>query len=446
MNVIDFILGSAPADVPSAASHAAKRSLLDLIGVAAAGRQTPASQIAHSVACDLWPAGNKRAKLTFDGREVSPAGAAFAGAATVDSMDAHDGYKPAKGHAGVAVLPGILAIVDAEHLALSPVEFLASLTLGYEIACRVATVQHAKSPDYHASGSWNAVGTAAVGARLLKLTPEQTREALGIAEYFGPRSQMMRVIDHPCMVKDASSWGAMAGVMAAYLAAAGFTGSPAATIEADDASPVWRDLDQRWLITEQYFKLWPICRWAQPAVMAALDLRSSRSLDHRRIRHVVIHTFHEARRLAGHAPQATDQAQYAIAFPTACAFVRGTIGVAEVTDSGLNDPEIRNLAQRISFQETPEFNAAFPARRLARLVVELDDGSLLESPPTEPPGDPEHPLTNEQLRDKFYLLTRPILGQERAEQICRAVGPFEDREFDLQVLLAAIRGPVKVAQ
>ncbi len=138
-------------------------------------------------------------------------------------MDAHDGYKPAKGHAGVAVLPSLLAVVEAEHARCTGADLLSALIVGYEIACRVATAQHATSPLYSASGSWNAVAAAAVAARVLKLPTTHVREAIGIAEYFGPRSPMMRVIDHTTMVKDSSSWGAMTGVNAAYLASAGFT-------------------------------------------------------------------------------------------------------------------------------------------------------------------------------------------------------------------------------
>jgi 2-methylcitrate dehydratase PrpD len=277
---------------------------------------------------------------------------------------------------------------------------------------------------------------------VLKISSDQAREALGIAEYFGPRSQMMRVVDQPTMVKDSSSWGAMTGVTAAYLAAAGFTGAPAVTIEAADMADVWSDLGRRWLITEQYFKLWPVCRWAQPAVAAALAISDTRQIDHRRIRRVVITTFHEARRLAGHAPQNTDQAQYAIAFPTACAFVRGRAGVDEVAGTGLQDADVRALAQRIVLDEAPEFNAAFPNRRLARLLVELDDGRTFESPVTEPPGDPDQPLADTLLFDKFFAFAAPVLGQERTMAIRRAIGPFDQRNFDLPELLSILRQPL----
>ena len=85
--------------------------------------------------------------------------------------------------------------------------------MGYEFGARVAMAQHGTVPDYHTSGSWGAVTAAC--ARLMKLTAEETRHALGIAEYHAPRSQMMRCIDHSTMLKHGSGWGAMTGVAGA---------------------------------------------------------------------------------------------------------------------------------------------------------------------------------------------------------------------------------------
>ncbi|MFQ5611494.1 MAG: hypothetical protein ACE5H9_05120 [Anaerolineae bacterium] len=96
------------------------------------------------------------------------------------------------------------------------------------------------------------------------LSAEQTRQAMGIAEYHGPRSQMMRCIDHPTMLKDGSGWGAMAGVNAGMLAAQGFTGAPALTVESEAVASCWADLGSRWLIMEQGFKPHAVCWWAQP--------------------------------------------------------------------------------------------------------------------------------------------------------------------------------------
>src|SRR5690606_11554666 len=131
----------------------------------------------------------------------------------------------------------------------------------------------------HTSGAWGAVAVAGVGSRVLGLDPVRTREALGIAEYYSPRSQMMRVIDHPTMVKDGSGWGAMVGAVAALLAREGFTGAPAVTVEDEAVAGYWDDLGTRWRMLEQYFKPYPVCRWAQPAMEAAAQLRRDDAFD-----------------------------------------------------------------------------------------------------------------------------------------------------------------------
>src|SRR3546814_17700164 len=114
-----------------------------------------------------------------------------------------------------------------------------------------------------------------MGARALRLDPAQTAHALGIAEYYGPRSPMMRVIDHPTMLKDGSALGAMSGVSDALLAAAGFTGAPAVTVMGAAVEDRWADLGLRWRIEEPYPKVYPVCRWAPHAVAAGLSPRTS---------------------------------------------------------------------------------------------------------------------------------------------------------------------------
>jgi 2-methylcitrate dehydratase PrpD len=192
--------------------------------------------------------------MLFDGRRAGLAGAAFAGAATIDALDAHDGHVLTKGHAGVAILPALLAFLEGRDCGSG--ELLTCLELGYEIATRAGIALHASVADYHCSGAWNALGVAAVGGRILALDDARLAHAFGIAEYWGPRGQILRVCESPSMLKDGSSWGAHAGVMAALLAADGFTGAPAITVER--VPDVWHDLGTRWRIREQYFKAYPV--------------------------------------------------------------------------------------------------------------------------------------------------------------------------------------------
>ena len=423
---IDFVLGLTASKIPSEVMAFARRCLLDLLGVAAAGRSTELSTIIGDHAARHFGAGTgPGAPILFDGRVVSPAGAALAAGMTIDSIDAHDGHNLTKGHTGCHQLPALLSLTIAEGHDNAD-EFLTSLVVGYEFATRAGIALHATAPDYHTSGAWGAVGAAALGARVLGLTPAQTFDAMGIAEYHGPRSQMMRVIDHPTMLKDGSGWGAMAGVSAAYLAADGFTGAPAVTVCDPGVDDIWADLGDEWIIFDQYFKPQPVCRWAQPSVEAALSLRETYAIDPTTIERIDITTFHEAARLATAHPATTEHAQYSLPFPVAAAFARGQLGATEVTADGLGDPAIHQLADRVFIQEDAAHNAAFPVNRYARVSVELSNGRVLTSEDHEPRGDATAHLDDDEIRAKFHTFAAPVIGDTRAKTIEAAVDGLVD--------------------
>ncbi|WP_428030184.1 MmgE/PrpD family protein [Ancylobacter sp.] len=417
MNVQNFIHDLSYADLPPDVAALARRCLLDLVGVAASGRRTDLARIVTNHAARQFGAGEGRgARMIFDGRRVSPVGAAYAGASLIDSFDAHDGHALTKGHAGVAILPALLAFWEAEDLALDDREVLACIVIGYEIATRAGIALHASACDYHTSGAWNALACAALGARLMKLTPAQTREALGTAEYHGPRSQMMRCIDYPTMLKDGSGWGALAGVSAAYLAADGFTGAPALTMEAPEQQALWGDLGSRWYILEQYFKPYPVCRWAQPAVEAARRLMATHGLTGTDIADVEVRSFAEAVRLASARPATTEEAQYSLPFPLAAMILRGRLGADEITGAGLRDPEVLDLSASIRLIEDPEICARFPAERFAVVSLATRDGRRFTSDWTQAEGGPANPLTNAEISAKYQALAGQ-LGDNRRQAI-----------------------------
>ena len=104
-----FAVDVTPQDLPRDVLTVLRRSLLDTIGVAAIGRTTKMAAIARSVAPIMGGAGATSARILMDGTPVSSTAAAMAGAMTVDSVDAHDGTSPCKGHAGSAIFPALFA-------------------------------------------------------------------------------------------------------------------------------------------------------------------------------------------------------------------------------------------------------------------------------------------------------------------------------------------------
>lgn len=423
-----FVRGLAFDRLPDDVVACAKRNLLDLIGIAAGGSATRAAVIANAYAATQLCGTDRSARILFDGRRAGLAGAAFAGATTIDALDGHDGHALTKGHAGAALLPALLALLDGAGesepaASVDGREFLAALVLGYEIATRAGMALHATVPDYHCSGAWNALGCAAVAARLLGFDAARTRHALGIAEYFGPRGQILRACDSPTMVKDGSGWGAHAGVTAALLARDGFTGAPALTVEREDAASFWTDLGTRWRIREQYLKPYPVCRWAQPAVEAALALQRAQGFAASDIATVAIESFREAVALGSQCamPRTTEEAQYSLSFPVAAALVFGRVGAAEVDATGLADARVARLVAATIAVEDVELSRRFPAERWARVRIALADGRQFASQPAQARGGPEDPLPDGELKEKYRSLADPVLGAARSARIEQAV-------------------------
>lgn len=438
--ICDFILHLRSGDIPAPVLYHARRFLLDLIGVAAAGSRLPVSRIIRDSAETLFAAGDGHGRpFLFDGRLASPTGAALANATTIDGFDAHDGHPLTKGHAGCGSLAGLMAFADPRET-LNGAEALARLIVGYEVAIRAGIALHATACDYHTSGAWVALGVAAIGARSMELDATRTREALGIAEYNGPRSQMMRCIDHPTMVKDGSGWGAMAGAVAAYLARDGFTGAPAVTVEGENVRHLWADLGTRWRLAEQYLKAYPVCRWAQPAIEAAAQLQRDHAIRPEAIRSITIRTFLEASKLAVCTPATTEQAQYSLPFPVAALLVRGRIGPAEIEGAGLKDETVLSLARKIELVEAPQFSSRFPAERWAVAEIDLTDGQVLTSQPAVARGSAENPLSDEEVGRKFRQLMEVSGFAERAGRIEEMVRSLDDLP-DVRPLLAELSRP-----
>lgn len=422
--VIDFIHDHQWADAPADAQAAARLALLDLLGVAASGTTTKLSAIIRQHAFECFAPrvepGFDGCRIMFDGRRCSAPGAVLAGGMQIDSVDAHDGHKLTKGHVGCGVLPTALAFSEME-LEISESDLMGHLLMAYEIGARAGIALHHSVNDYHTSGAWIALAAASIGARSLKLTKAQTREALGIAEYHGPRSQMMRCIDYPTMLKDGSGWGAMAGASASLLARDGFTGSPALTIESDEVQSIWSDLGTRWTMLEHYVKAYPVCRWAQPAIAGVLKLHEQHDFAHSNIKRMEIGTFHESKRLAVSAPSNTEQAQYSLPFPTAVATVHKDVSVSHINGDGLSDQDVLRISQLIDMVEVDAYNDKFPANRISHIVIELDDGRVLESGPIEAAGDPEQPFNAKEIEAKFMRFASPVLSEFGAIALSDAV-------------------------
>jgi 2-methylcitrate dehydratase PrpD len=287
---------------------------------------------------------------------------------------------------------------------------------------RAGLLVHGLYGFYHGSGSWGALGGAAGVARLLGCDVPQLWHAIGVAEFHAAMTPEMRSVDHPSMLKDGIGWGAAVGLGAAQLAARGFTGIPSLFDAAADASqPLVASLGREYLMRDLYFKPYACCRWAHPAIDAALATARELAVDWREIACVTVHTFEAATHLTSAAPRTTEEAQFSLPWPVAAALAAGRVGADEVLEEGLGDPERQALAARIGMCVDPALEAEFPRQALAWVEIETKDGRHARSDVVRARGDPDTPLSDADLAVKFGQLTEPVLGRDKSAQLARAI-------------------------
>ncbi|CAF1507036.1 unnamed protein product [Rotaria sordida] len=452
--VIEWIHNVQYEDISFEALHEAKRALLDTVGIGIAGQLTQVSTIAHNFVLSQYGSSDYHhsAKLwCSNNKSVSMCGAALANAWIIDSIDMHDTGHYTKGHAGCALIPSLLSCIhiyekNNENKKLNGKEFLTTLIVGYEIAYRAGHSLHVTVPDIHSSGSWVSLGCSAMLCRLLKLSYDSTAHALGIAEYYGPRSQIMRCVNYPTMLKDGLGQGALVGISSALLGELGFTGSPAVTMTKVDDNKVlfdiWNSLGKEYRINIVHvYKCHACCYWAQPSLNAIDKIKQKYpnvTFMNDTISNIDIYTFFEATHLLQTVPKTSDQAQYSISFSTAAALIYGRIGPKLL--NAINDQKIINLMEKIHIHIDPQLDPTFMlgvrnqisttdnknisamTSNASTIIITLRDGSQYDSGLSFVKWDKiagEKEPSDEELIEKYMWLCKEagVEDQQAIEQL-----------------------------
>jgi 2-methylcitrate dehydratase PrpD len=98
------------------------------------------------------------------------------------------------------------------------------------------------------------------------------------------------------------------------------------------------------------------------------------------------------------------------------------------------------LADRVRVTIDPAFDAAYPQQLGAAVTITTMDGRRLEVRVDRARGDPGHPLTEEELSEKFRLLAEPALGRDRAAALGALIDALPDVD-SVRRLTAPLRGP-----
>jgi 2-methylcitrate dehydratase PrpD len=114
-------------------------------------------------------------------------------------------------------------------------------------------------------------------------------------------------------------------------------------------------------------------------------------------------------------------ARFSVQYCIGALLAIGRVRMEAFTPEALAREDVRSIMPRVKVVEDPEIAAAYPRRRMARLRVELKDGRALDHFQQTRKGDPDDPLTDDELIEKFDELAAVVLDDRQRENLRRQV-------------------------
>lgn len=402
----DYVVGFDADTLSERTGTAIRHAILDLVGASVAGFGTEAVRGARAVAKRQYASGG--ASIWFDGHGSTPAGAAFANASAASALDLDDGHRGAGGHPGASIIPAAIAVAEAEGSSIQ--RLFAAIALGYEVAVRVSAARDFSRLDTLSTGRWCGYGAAAAACYLMGLDRGKTAEAMAVAGVAAPglsAAGYSRRMGNS--VKEGIPWATAIGVTAADLAREGYTGPTDILDHPDyyDAAALLRGLSETFAVERIYYKPYACCRWIHAAIDAVIALRKEGVFTPGEIESIKVHTFARALRLSNEVePETLEGAQYSLPFCIAVAVIDGAEALLPMSAGLLGRPDIRRLSAKVRMTVDPTLDILFPAQAPARIRM-IANGRILEREVRYAWGDPDNPMGEAGLVDKFATLVRP---------------------------------------
>ncbi|ONF44821.1 hypothetical protein BTO32_03540 [Marinobacter lutaoensis] len=423
--------------------HETKRVILDWLAATLPGSATPLVASLKNALCDeLHDHDRDGATVVGDDRRGSSRTAALINGTASHVVEFDDIFRDAIYHPGSPVIAAALAV--GEPRGASGLDLIRAVINGYEISTRIgAAVQPAHYRHWHTTGTVGCFGAAAAAASLLKLSPEAFAHALATAGTFA--AGLREAFQADAMSKPLHAGrAAEAGVTAALLASNGFTGAArildgpagfgAAMAEADiDWPRALNGIGETFNIESVTLKNHGCCGHTFAAIDGALALMKAHGFTWKEVEHVEIETYRTAVQVVGRSDVKTSfDARFSVFFTVATALVHGRVRLNAFTEERLADPAIRSVMNRISLMVNEALDRDYPRKRGALVRITYRGGQVAEHLQRYRHGDPEEPLTDAELRDKFYELATPVTGRPCAEALWEQVMNLEHLQlFDL---------------
>lgn len=424
-----YIAGFSYRDLPPEVISHLKLCLVDSLGCALFGSTLPWGKIIASFAKELGK--GKGALIWGDGSEVPSTSAPLANGTFIHSFEMDDLHRVGVIHPGSEAIPAADALVRRVG-GVDGKRYLAAVAVGYEVGCRVGMTGGAAQlrRGFHPSATSGTFAAGAAAAKMLRLNPEKTVHALGIA---GTQAAGLMAAQHSSMVKRMHPGrSAQAGVYGALLAQKGFTGiedileAPyggfcSTFIDKPNLSHLTDRLGERWETLNVGFKPYPCCGSNHTSIDALKKiLRDHPEVKAQDVEKLRIRTTRATKLHVGwpYQPKSLTTAQMNLPFCVAVLLHDRDFFVDQVTEKSIRRPDVLATTRKIEVVEDPQFEAlGDEGRHGVELEVRLKNGHVYSEKVLHAKGSDKHPMTRDEVLEKFALLASRVLSRPRVEKL-----------------------------
>ena len=417
--------------VPARTREVVRILLLDTLGAGIHGYATPWAKTLLAWAKAGAPAKGAATVWGEAAPSLRAADAALVNGTAVHAFELDD-YHQAKLHPGAVVIPAAIAM--AETVGSSGERLVTAIAAGYEVMIRTSLALNpsaARLRGWHLTGVCGPFGAAAACASLMGLNAEQTAWALGLAGTQGSGLWAFNA-DGTMSKRFHAGKAAHSGVLAAELAALGFTGPTQiyefhdggvlkAFSDASDPAPLTRDLGSRFHLDTTSIKPYSCCGSTHSYVDAAFELRRRLGTpwsEQRRVRAGMAKVV-DVQCGFNYRPSSVLNAQMSLRYVVAAALLEGQALPPQFSETKISDPTITGLAQRIELEHDPALDKLYPARFAAWLAAE-NDGQWVRVDVLDPLGSAANPVDARGVVEKFRGIN-PKLPVDAIAEVALAI-------------------------
>lgn len=439
--LVGFLHGLRAQDLPAEVLDRGRYFLLDYLAVAVRGSREESARCVQRMIQRILPSPPATGCASILGTPIRTlAGyAAFANGASSHGIEQDDTHSGGSIHLGTTMYSVALALAELQPGMEQP-EFLTAVVAGYEASARLAMAVQPKEHyalGFHPTQTCGVFGATITAAKLLGLTLEQASAAVGIAgsmaagsmEFLAEGAWTKRI--HPGLA-------ARNGIEAAMLAAEGFSG-PTHILEGRDGflrgysrDPVperlTAELGKNYEILRTAVKPHSCCRYMQGPVDAILALMREQAIAPADIRKIEIGVLEAGwdiisePRAQKYHPQSVVDAQFSMPFGAAVAVLFGAAGLDQFTMENVRSPRVAEMMRKVILMKDVRLEKAYPREWPAWVRIECRDGRSHEHFIRFPKGDPENPLSSEEMAGKFRALAGSVLSAEHCQAVIEHVG------------------------